>query len=918
MIPYSIRYFKMDLIPNASVGLGMLVLAIILFILRNKFPRCNEYIAICYLLGVLGLLISGVYILINRVGAQQAFYMGYAFALVQRLVGYSIIDYKFMIIFHIASIALKFGLLDAPGATLTIIVIMLEILTVCLSISSEQTQRNLFHTSFKAKKDALKFKHLLTEFLPHQMTIFSKNYFNPVYINKSFKRTFKCDNLSSVKPCLEKLFVTKETILKNKLLFGNLGISFLEEIEAMTFSRFVSLVSKNINMVRDLCLISITITEDDPHHINSQQEQQQNPNPPAPNAIKIPQTPSNNSIRPSQHKRHKSEYNTEGTKNKPNNRLQIANKKSSSPNKRPDGDNSFRSLASSGSHNRSLSSDMISHDDNCKKMYKAKLFLLTWDDEEEALAVMLDDITKQKRIVELKIADKNKDLVIATVSHELRTPLNGMLGLLDIAKSKISPSETPVHSYLNACKNNGLLLLSLINSILDLSQIKNNKFKLVHSKVSIHELLNEIKSLFEYSCVLKKLDLNLEVDPQIPKLITTDKGRLSQILINLLGNAFKFTFQGGITVKATLNSTLPARIRFSVIDTGIGIKQEDQKKLFKLFGRLDQEDKTVNTGGVGLGLTISTSLACLLSSSNQAGINLESEYGKGSIFSFVIDCQLSQAIQRQQRETSLGNVDASIIDEGREIGVFKKLQAYTSSNIENLSKVAMSIQNPMIIAANTDRDGEDKRLVLDTVEFDMEDDKNQVRNHIFDDNQPKEVVKDLAIKQRVSNPRLEGWNKPKKIKERPWCLIVDDNPFNLMVASHIMEERNYQILTALNGKEAIEKVVQHKENGKIFQVILLDCQMPVMDGYEATRVLRGMMKAKQVDECPIIALTANNRDEDHEKLCEKAGMSGCLSKPLKAEEMEEILKKLKKNITERIEEVDKLIENDDQCGTKLL
>ena len=907
----------MDLIPNASVGLGMLVLALILFVLRNKFPRCNEYIAICYLLGVLGLLISGVYILINQVGAQQAFYMGYAFALVQRLVGYSIIDYKFMIVFHIASVALKFGLLDVPGASLTTIVILLEILTVCLSISSEQTQRNLFHDSFKAKKDALKFKHLLTEFLPNQMTIFSKNYFNPVYINTSFKRTFKCEDIFSVRPCLEKLFVTKETILKNKLLFGNLEISFLEEIESMTFSRFIGLISKNINMVRDLGLISITITEEDPHNNVNSQGQQQNP-PPLPGAqIQVPQAPSNNSIRPSHHRRHQSEYNTEGTKNKPNNRLQVSNKKSSSPNKRPDGDASFRSLASSGSHNRSLSSDMISHEENCKKVYKAKLFMLTWDDEEEALAVMLDDVTKQKRIIELKIADKNKDLVIATVSHELRTPLNGMLGLLDIAKSKILPPENPVHSYLNACKNNGLLLLSLINSILDLSQIKNNKFKLVHSKISIHDLLNEIKSLFEYSCVLKKLDLKIEIDPQIPKIITTDKNRLSQILINLLGNAFKFTFQGGITVKATLNSTLPARIKFSVIDTGIGIKQEDQKKLFKLFGRLDQEDKTVNTGGVGLGLTISTSLACLLSSSNQAGINLESEFGKGSTFSFVIDCQLSQAIQRQQREASLGNVDASIIDEGRECGIFKKLQAYTSSNIENLSKVAMSIQNPMIIAPTTDRDGEDKRLVLDTAEFDDEN-KGPHESHFFENNQ-KEVIKDLAIKQRASTPRLEGWGKQKKNKEKPWCLIVDDNPFNLMVASHIMEERNYQILTALNGKEAIEKVVQHKENGKAFQVILLDCQMPVMDGYEASRILRRMMKAKQVDECPIIALTANNRDEDHEKLCENAGMSGCLSKPLKADEIEEILKKLRKNMAnERIEEVDKLIENDDQGGTKLL
>jgi len=908
MIPYSVRYFRAHLVEHASIALGLLVLAIILFLSRNKLKRCNEYIALGYLLAVLGLLLSGFYVTLRLVNPKEGFYMGYVFALIQRLVGYSVINYKFMIFFHIASVALKFSLLDAPNSVaLTIIVVLLEIATVWLSITGEQAQRSLFHSLFKAKKDSLKFKHLLTEFLPHEMTIFSKNYFEPLYINKAFKRTFKCDNLFNAKSCLDKLIVTKETIQKHKLLFGNLGVSILEEKENMPFSRFVNLVSKNLNIVRDLGLINITINEDPNINNNLIKNNDLHKD------SKIPQISSNNSIKlaqQQQHRRHKSEYS----------KLKITHKKSSSPAKNKDlnvgGDLSFRSAASSdrgGSH-RSINSDFTNSEEIGKKVYKAKLFMLTWDDEEEALAVMLDDVTKQKKILELKLADKNKDLVIAMVSHELRTPLNGMLGLLDIAQSKL-PESQPAQSYLNACKNNGLLLLSLINSILDLSQIKNNKFKLVHSKVSIVDLMNEIKSLFEYSCVLKKLYLNIEVDPQIPKLITTDKNRLSQILINLLGNAFKFTFHGGITVKANLISINPARIQFSITDTGIGIKKDDQKKLFKLFGRLDQEDKNVNTNGVGLGLTISTSLACLLSSSDESGIRLESEQGIGSTFSFLIDCQLSQAIQRIQRETSLGNVDPNIIDEGRELGFIKKFQAYTSNNIENLAKVAMSIQNPNHFVMNTERDEEDRRLVFNS-EFDEKSPRETSKN-FFD----KDIIKDLAIKQRASTPRLEGWGKPKRTKEKPWCLIVDDNPFNLMVAGHIMEERNYQIVTALNGKEAVDKVVAQKESGKTaFQVILLDCQMPVMDGYEATRVLRGMMKANQVEECAIIALTANNRDEDHEKLCESVGMNGVLSKPLKAEEMEDILKKLKKDLKDRIEEVDdNLIENDDDfVGSKLL
>ena len=181
------------------------------------------------------------------------------------------------------------------------------------------------------------------------------------------------------------------------------------------------------------------------------------------------------------------------------------------------------------------------------------------------------------------------------------------------------------------------LLLSLVNSILDLSQIKNNKLTLIYAKIDVKETLDEIKALFNYFCVLKNLYLDVEIHPDVCKTINTDKNRLSQIIINLLGNAFKFTINGGITIKVEVESQDPYRIRFSVRDTGIGIKKEDQDKLFKLFGRLEHTDKKINTSGVGLGLTISNTLALLLNPSEQKGIEVVSESDKGSTFSFAVE-----------------------------------------------------------------------------------------------------------------------------------------------------------------------------------------------------------------------------------------------------------------------------------------
>jgi len=166
--------------------------------------------------------------------------------------------------------------------------------------------------------------------------------------------------------------------------------------------------------------------------------------------------------------------------------------------------------------------------------------------------------------------------------------------------------------------------------------------------------------------------------------------------------------------------------------------------------------------------------------------------------------------------------------------------------------------------------------------------RKEVRRKSSNENEQKRKKK---LKDNFSNQLclLESERLPLQTDES-WCLVVDDNPFNLMVASHIMSERGYQVKTAMNGQDAVEKASEDQRNGIFYKLVLMDCQMPVMDGYEATRILKNMMDAGEMRCCPVIALTANNRSEQHERLCKNAGMDGHVSKPLQVSELESVLK----------------------------
>ena len=877
LIFYVARYFYRGIAPQNYILLGYIAVAVLLFLFRRKLARCLEEVIMLYLVAVIVVLITVARSFLSETNSREGFYMGYCVAMVHRLIGYRVVKVEYMVILYIISISVKFPLVNNPGAVLNVVVVVLDLATIFLAYRSEVQDRSIFDTVFKTKKDILKFKHLLTQYLPIQMAIFANDFSKTYYINNAFRRMFKCQAKTEVKGVMEKLIIERDAIEKNKNVFASLGIHLQNEQGPLYLPRFMGILSNNFDSLRDLGYISFYVIEEEPKnesmHVLEASMNTQNP-----------------------------KMNSTSFREKTTLRVgQSSSKGSKSPGK----DATYLDLEGNHSSKQSIrsgSSD-VAYEEGVRRVFRVKVFPLLWD-EAEAIAMVLDDMTQQRIITELKQADKNKDMVIAMVSHELRTPLNGMLGLIDIAKKKISHVETL--SYLKACRNSGVLLLSLVNSILDMNQISHKKLNLVYTRISIADILEEMRSLFDYSCQLRRLYMDTKIEPNAPEFICTDKNRLSQILINLLGNAFKFTFQGGVTVKVNLENMHPLKVRFSVVDTGIGIKKEDQERLFKMYGKLEQQDKKINTNGVGLGLTISNTLAKMLnpSENTNSGIQVESEVNVGTTFSFIIESQHVELSKgKDPAASSSVDISSGMLNEDKDLTMLNKMAVYTRNNNENYTKLTFSSQN----LDTKKRLDAAKTLDLDNFKESDEPYGSESGRHLLKKNtKTQEFYGDDEVivgGDSSSSPNDKTSRKNRVLKapqkldvqvQRRWCLVVDDNPFNLMVACHIMEERKFQVKTALNGQEAIKQVVDHAQSGLTFDVILMDCQMPVMDGYEATKILKDMMVGNQVPSCPIIALTANNHDEDHEKLCNEVGMNGYVAKPLQITELESVLKKVHK------------------------
>ncbi len=363
-------------------------------------------------------------------------------------------------------------------------------------------------------------------------------------------------------------------------------------------------------------------------------------------------------------------------------------------------------------------------------------------------------------------ANVAKSQFLATMSHEIRTPMNGVLGALDLLRH--SQLDVSQRRLVKTAASSGESLMIILNDVLDHSKIEAGKLSLVQAPISLHSVAASVAALFRANAESKGLTLLFEIEQDVANWVIGDAQRLKQVLLNLVGNAIKFTERGGVALRMTplLAPDGWARVAFEVSDTGIGIAPDALEHLFQPFHQIDGT-RNRRRGGTGLGLAISQRIIEAMG----ATIQVHSNIGEGSTFYFALTLELdSSPVPPVLTDSAMGGLDESI-------------------------------------------------GLCGTV------------------------------------------------------LLVEDNPVNLLIALEMLQSLGMDVIQAEDGVQALEQIARHPVD-----LVLMDCQMPVMDGYTATRHIREREMEQGLTRMPIIALTANAFDDDARQ-AEEAGMDAHLSKP---------------------------------------